>query len=555
MPNWLNPYKPGKQDLLPVLFYAALALLIMAPLVRPGFVFALDMVPTPVWRLPDQVTSSYLFYALMHVLNFVVPADVLQKMLLLGIFLLAGLGMYGLARKLQESQIATSNQEIGAYFSGIFYVINPYTYSRFMAGQFAVLLGYALLPWFARTLLRFLREPSLRGAGKMGGLAAVIGIVSIHSLGLLLLTSVIAVSLAAWKLRKNTPALRKLAGLITLSAGIFILLSSYWLVPVAAGQGATAGAISGFGAGDQQAFTTLGHGALGRLANVGRLEGFWVEAQGLYRLPQAIGPVWWLALGVVIGLIVAGAVRLWRTGRRYETAWFGLSALVAAVFAAAILTPWLSAHVPFFAGYREPHKFAGLVALTYALFAGGGVIAVLAWCQRYVTALAVSVMVLPFVLTPSMLFGGGRQLSTHQYPSGWFTVNAQLNTDTDQFKVLFLPWHLYMHFGFAATIMANPAQNFFDEPTLVSNDPEFGHSSPNQLDPVKTIIGRHLLPEASKRTDLGARLTQLRIKYIVLAEESDSSSYHYLDQQKDLRLIFSGRTIRLYKNITFGRGQ
>ena len=44
-------------------------------------------------------------------------------------------------------------------FAGIFYMINPFTYDRLMAGQYNVLFGYALLPWFAGALLKFLREP------------------------------------------------------------------------------------------------------------------------------------------------------------------------------------------------------------------------------------------------------------------------------------------------------------------------------------------------------------------------------------------------------------
>jgi hypothetical protein len=533
--------------------FAGLALLIMAPLLKPGFVFALDMVPTPVWRLPEQVTSSYLFYALMHGLNFVIPADVLQKLLLLGIFLAAGLGMYGLARQLQKPGLAVINQELGAYFSGVFYVINPYTYSRFMGGQFAVLLGYALLPWFAKVLLRFLQKPTLRGAAAVGLLAAIMGVVSIHSLGLAFLFAVIALGLTVWKARKNVPVLRRLAGLTALSGGVFALLSSYWLVPVLLGRSVTASAISGFGVGDQQAFATVGSNTLERLANVGRLEGFWVEGQGLYRLPQAIGPVWWLALAAVFCLVIMGAIRYWRTGRRFETALFGLSALAAAFLAAGVFNLWFSRHVPFFAGYREPHKFAGLVALTYALFAGSGVAAALTWCQRrsrLILAAVAAFTILPFVFTPSMLLGGGKQLAARQYPAGWFTVNRLLNRDTGQFKVLFLPWHQYMHVSFAATIMANPAENFFDKPTLVNNDPEFGRSTTNRPDAVKTFIGQKVLPAAPYRTDLGARLAKLNIRYVVLAGESDSDTYRYLDRQKDLRLVFSDGTMKLYKNLT-----
>jgi hypothetical protein len=543
---------------IPFTMFSALALLIMAPLLRPGFVFALDMVPTPVWRLPSHVAASYTFYALMHVLNFVIPGDVLQKLLLLIIFILAGLGMYRLAEKIQKPEPhAFTTHQIGIYFSGIFYVINPYVYSRFMAGQFAVLFGYALLPWFARSLLLFLKQPGWRSALKIGILATIIGIVSIHSLGLLFLLSGTGLVLTIWRARDNLPALRRLAIFVAASGGTFVLLSSYWLVPLFAGRGVTAGAIGGFNAGDQQAFVTTGGSILGRLANISRLEGFWVEKQALYRMPQEIGLVWWFALLAVLSLVVLGVLRLWQSGKRYETALFGFSALVAAFLAAGIFAPWFTAHVPLFAGYREPHKFVGLVGLAYALFAGYGVSAALSWCMerrmQYVIVLLATVLFLPFVFTPSLLLGGGKQLAAQQYPDSWHRVNSQLNEDKQHFKVLFLPWHLYMHFSFAGTIIANPAENFFDKPVLINNDPEFEHSSPSKHDPAKNFIGQTILPAASQHNRIGMQLSRLRIKYVILATESDSDTYSYIDQQEDLQLVFRDEKISLYRNKIFGQ--
>jgi len=259
---------------------------------------------------------------------------------------------------------------------------------------------------------------------------------------------------------------------------------------------------------------------------------------------------------MVLSLVAVGAVRLWRSGRRHDVVLFGSSALIAAMLAAGILTSWLGANVPLFAGYREPHKFVGLVALAYALLAGSGVAVVLTWCQRHairlMLGLTIGVMILPFILTPSLLLGGGKQLAARQYPDSWFTVNKLLDQDKQQFKVVFLPWHQYMHFNFAATIMANPAENFFDKPTLVSQDPEFGGSSPNKPDPLRKLIGEDILPQASQRTDLGTQLALRHVKYVILAEESDSQDYHYLSQQKDLRLVFGDGTIKLYRNVVFG---
>src|SRR5580700_7820338 len=130
--------------------YLAPALIILGPLLGSGYVLTLDMVFTPRIRLPSHVSSSYLFYALLHILNFVVSSDVLEKLLLFAIVLVAGVGMHRLMNYC-SGKLADVYQRLGAYFAGCLFVVNPFTYDRFMAGQFAVLLGYAFLPWFVRS--------------------------------------------------------------------------------------------------------------------------------------------------------------------------------------------------------------------------------------------------------------------------------------------------------------------------------------------------------------------------------------------------------------------
>jgi hypothetical protein len=533
----------------PLALITVLAWLIMAPLLRPGFVFALDMAPTPVWRLPHSVTSSYPFYALMHTLNIVVPGDILQKLLLIVIFLLAGLGMYYLYQKI-EATTPEAGSLYGAYFAAIFYVINPYTYSRFMAGQFAVLLGYALIPWFTRSLLRMAEAPDGRKAIGTGLWAAAIGIVSIHSLGLAAIVTITSLCLAAWRHRDNKPVLKKLSGATALLGVVFVVLSCYWLVPLIMGSGSTSAAIRGFGAGDQQAFATLGDSAVSRLAHITHLQGFWAEQYGLYHPSQTIKPLWWLGWLLLFCLIIAGFIRYLRKGKRAEVVLLTVVASIAALLAAGIFVTWLSNYLAVFAGYREPHKFTGLVVLAYAILAGSGVTWLQQWAKQRSSSLTSPLpaltLVVPFLLALNMLVGGGHQLSSRQYPESWYRANAILNQDQSQSKVLFLPWHLYMHFGFAAALMVNPADNFFDKPTLISNNPEIGHSSPNNPDPQKAKINS-LLPQIKQGTDISPQLASMGIKYIILANEADAGSYRRINTHQ-LKLVYSDPGIKLYKN-------
>jgi len=161
--------------------YMLLTLIVMAPLLRPGFILTLDMVFTPQLRMPETVTSSYIFHAALHVLNLVIPADILQKLLLCSVMLLAGIGMH---RLIQAVLPLRRGAQWALYVAGIFYAVNPYTYSRLMAGQYAVLLGYALLPSFVRLCIIFGRDPGIVPAIKLGVMVSIIGTVSIHTLGL-----------------------------------------------------------------------------------------------------------------------------------------------------------------------------------------------------------------------------------------------------------------------------------------------------------------------------------------------------------------------------------
>lgn len=532
------------------LVYGPIALLIMLPLLRSGYIFALDMVFTPRLAMPDAVTASYLFRAGLHFLNILVPAEIIEKTILIAILLLSGIGMHRLM------QYIKTNGTFGTYIAGTLYMINPYTYSRFMAGQYSVLLGYSMLPFFTRALLNFLAKPSWASIIILSGWALLISIVSVHTIGLTILLSTLAVGLYCWQKRNEPsylPAVLKYGffGLV----GVFVA-SSYWLIPFLLGKGKTAQTISQFSAGDRQAFATLGANAFGKLGNVLRLQGFWAEGRGLYVLPQDQVVAWKLILLCVWALVIIGLVTMWRSRQQQVAKLFIISAIIASVLGAGVFSTWLADTLPLFAGYREPQKFVGLIALGYAACAGWGANSIIQYCRRRlgksavpITAAITTLIVLLF--TPVMFWGFAGQLSPRHYPDDWFVINKQLNQDSPNFQVLFLPWHLYMYFSFAERIIANPAPQFFDKPTVSSGDPEFGAASLVTFTPSQKLLDGAILPTAAQHGDLGSKLAPLGIKYILFAKESDAYNYDYLDYQKDLKLQAETATLKLYRNEAF----
>jgi hypothetical protein len=163
---------------------------------------------------------------------------------------------------------------------------------------------------------------------------------------------------------------------------------------------------------------------------------------------------------------------------------------------------------------------------------------------------SIALLLVPLIWTSTMLWGLDDQLVPVQYPAGWFAINRRLDADTSTFQVLFLPWHQYMSFNFAGRIIASPAPQFFDKPIIVSDNPEFAGIAPSLQSSQETKINS-ILTSASRGSNVGSRLAQYHVKYILLALDDDYMKYTYLNHQTDLRLAAKSATLELYRNKAF----
>jgi hypothetical protein len=539
MKRFLSTYSP----------YLLLTAAIMLPLLRPGYILTLDLVFTPHLRAPASLSNDWLWQNLLHYLNFVAPSQLIEKCVLLSIPLLAGIGMHRLVAYIKPSGKQPELSWYWAtYVAGLFYAANPFTYSRFMAGQYAVLLGYALLPFFVRQLLVFIDRPVRRNMLTVTSLGLLISIISIHTLGEAVLVTVTLLGLACWRSRNDRALQKRLVGLGLLGVSIFVVLSSYWLLPLALGKGSTAQTIRQFDHADTAAFATTGSNPLAQLGNVLKLQGFWADTHDLYLLPQD-QLVGWGTLRLIIWTLVAwGAVMAWRS-RRGLMAAFLVIAICSCIAAIGIPGTVLTA-----LGYREPQKFAGLLALLFAIFIAFGC-ARLLWLAKNrsetVHSLAASgLMVLVIVFTPTMYWGFSGQLQSSNYPPDWYAANEWLNNDTTGFRAVALPWHQYMSYRFAGRIIGNPAQDFFDKPVISSNNPELGRIGQPQNDHVRadisTILSRH-----DKR--LSQQLARHNVKYLLLAKDYDYRTYRYLDRQPGITAVWDSPSLKIYRNLSQGR--
>jgi len=140
-----------------------LGLLALGPGLRRGFLLSYDMVFVPrepfaaalPGLAPPRAVPSGLFVA---AVSRVMPADVAQKLVLLAIFVL---GCAGVAALLDREP------PLARLAGGVFYAWNPYLGERLIIGQWALLLGYAGLPWVLRAVL-YPGDPGWRWAGRLG---------------------------------------------------------------------------------------------------------------------------------------------------------------------------------------------------------------------------------------------------------------------------------------------------------------------------------------------------------------------------------------------------
>jgi hypothetical protein len=543
--------------------YGALALAVMGPaLWRPGYIFLLDMVWTPKLAMPMEVDSSFLLNAGLHYLSLIVPSQIIQKLLLLGILFAAGFGAHRLAREWGRNGASTGGRlgggraqrlgDFAPYFAGVFYMINPFVYERLVTGQWMVLFGYALMPFFVAALWSFLEKPERSRAGWLVLWALAVSIVSVHSvffMALVASVSLIAFSVAARRGRSTTRwvSRRKLLIWGGTVLAVWIVACSFWLLPMMSGQSAEAKLIGGFGSSNVRAFQTVGDPQYGVVFNAAALYGFWAEAGGRYASAKNGLDAWPLLAVTFMMLAAVGLAAARRRPEAWAMAAVGGLALLLGIGTAygplAGLYDWCVRNVPFFQGYREPQKFIGLLALADAYLGAVGV----AWLSETLAivsagrvgkiisrVIALVLCALPLVYAHSMLWSCDGQLKSADYPADWYALNRRLNADTTRFDVLFLPWHQYQSFSFSGSVIATPAKYFFDKPVIQGDNAEFGN-----IDNPLTMTANPLVID---------RPLESNIKYVVLAKVDDAAGYAWVGRRTDLILADSSPTLKLYIN-------
>lgn len=430
----------------PALAGLALGLLAVGPGLGRGFLLSYDMV-----FVPDPALSAATFGlaggpprtvpsdAVVAVLSHVLPGDILQKLVLILIFVLACSGAAALAGGPLPARLA----------AGVYYAWNPFVAERLIIGQWALLLGYAGLPWMLRSLcstparIRPAHWAAALIPAAVGGFAAM---------------TVSAVAAAPAALARGAPLTRarRLAAVLLVLA----VLSLPWVIP-----SLLIGVHTDPRGAD--AFAARADTPFGRLGSLLMLGGIW-NAQTVPRGYGGPASAAWLVLVIVaIAGYVLGTRRQARCPGLGAGALAGLGVAVLGVipFGISIVRDLIGIS-PGFAVLRDGQQFLAPLALAEAVGFGAAV----TWAvrdlpapgaRRAAGALGVMAVLAPFLLLPGLAWGAAGRLRPAWYPADWARARQIIDGDRRPGSALVLPWAAYRRYPW------NHAEAAYDPWTLL----------------------------------------------------------------------------------------
>jgi hypothetical protein len=216
---------------------------------------------------------------------------------------------------------------------------------------------------------------------------------------------------------------------------------------------------------------------------------------------------------------------------------------------------WAYDHVPFFAIMREPQKFLMLLALAYAVLFGWGVerLTQADFSPSRFGAVATAALVsvgLPLGYTATIFDGLAGQITSSPLPAAYQRADALMSSGAG--NILYLPWHIYMEYPFTnGRVVANVAPTSFER-NVISGDNVEANDIETQSTSPRSAYLQELFANGTKFSEFGALVAPLGVKYVVLAKAVDWSSYSWLKDQKDLKLVLNNSSLEVWRNLAYG---
>jgi len=515
-----------------------LGLLALGSAISPGYVLSYDMVfvPSPPFNtamfglagtLPRDVPSD----ATIAILSRVLPADLVQKIVLLSIFALA---CSGAARLLANDHVAAR------LIAGICYTWNPFVAERLILGQWALLLGYAGLPWVVHAL-----TGRTRSRWRYGRLAVALLPAAVAGFAAMCVSALVVIPVAA--MAADEGLIRRVRA-VTGALAVVVALSLPWLVPSLARVVHTnPAAVAAFAARADTPFGTVG--------SLFMLGGAW-NAQ---TVPFGYGGAW-SALWLLV-VLVALAGFTWLARGRWPG--LGLAAIAGLAIASVgivsngrdLLMNMIGAW-PGFAVLRDGQQFVGPLALAEALglglAAGRWITRTSAGWGRDLSWLAATMaMIAPVVLLPGLAFGAAGRLRSVEYPADWLAARHLIDHNRVRGSVLVLPWAAYRRFGWNhGEAMLDPWPRLLALPVIWNDSVTVG----NLTIPPESPQALELTGPINSGAPLTMTLLRAGVRFVVVdsapgpsAPGSRAVPYPYLSRLPGCRVVFSVPGLVVYQ--------
>lgn len=426
---------------------AFLALAVCLPLFTRGYVLSYDMVWVPqldldrpeIWGLGTGLPRAVPSDALAGLLGAVIPAAIVQRLVLFAaLFLLA----VGTARLLRERPL------VAQLAAATLAVWNPFVAERLVLGQWPLLVACAAFPWLIDAI-------SVKG-GPRWHVAAL----ALAATALTPATGVMGLVLgvvAAWR-----------RGVITV---VFLaaLVNGPWIVA-----GILHSSISRSDPAAVGLFELQSEGHFGRVGSALTLGGIWnTEVVPTSR-------TLWLAVLIAIAIgavMVVGIVTMWQDDARL----LAVLCVAGGVGLAVALAGWLDpdlvarvvADVPAGGLIRDGTRWLGLLVPLEAVAFGAGAHTI--FYRAEFTAWEVPVIVfalaLPIAAMPDLAWGVGGRLEPATYPAAWTDARRVIESSTVRGDIVVLPFSSYRKPAWNHdTSVLDPAGRYFDRTTVTNDD-------------------------------------------------------------------------------------
>ncbi len=195
-----------------------------------------------------------------------------------------------------------------------------------------------------------------------------------------------------------------------------------------------------------------------------------------------------------------------------------------------------------------------MIALSYSVLGALGLSEIERSLRKKPRKIIVTIfLIIPLIYSFTFFNNFAGQIKPADFPKDWYKVNEFLNADTEEFRVLFFPWHMYMDFHWVPNKdkrIANPAQNFFNKEVISGKNIEIPGVYRQIYSPYQVYID-HLLSKKNEINNFGELVSILGVKYILLTKEADYKNYFFLFNQSDLELVLETENFYVFRNKAF----